>query len=329
MSAFSTHNVEWIAQYDALTKDAAVVDLGHRTQIEVGGDDRSSFLHNLCTNEIRKLSVGSGCEMFLTSVQGKTLAHGFIFATREALVIETVSGEAETILKHLDHYLVCERVTLVDRSQEWSELLLAGPGSQRLLLGLCGDGLPEARLANAAASLAERTVSLRRADLAGPEGFLISARSDEIATVRAALEHAGAVACGNSAFEAARIEWGFPFFGPDISDKNLPQEIGRDPRAISFTKGCYLGQETVARIDALGHVNKTLVGIRFEGPAVPPLGTQLSAAGQNVGLVTSATFSPRLAGPLALGYVRRGSNTPQSRLTSDAGEAEVVALPVR
>jgi folate-binding protein YgfZ len=328
MNAPAKHDVDWMAQYEALGNDVALVDLGHRTQIEVGGADRASFLHNLSTNEIRKLSAGSGCEAFLTTAQGKTLAHAFVFATSESLVIDTVAGEAETILNHLNHYLVCERVELADRSHEWSELLLSGPNAKRLLEGLSDAQLPEARLANATGHLADRSVSLRRADLAGPGGFLISARSEDVAAVRAALERAGAVPCGNGAFEAARIEWGFPCFTHDISDNNLPQEVARDARAISFTKGCYLGQETVARIDALGHVNKTLVGIRFEGPSVPPLGLQLSAAGQVVGQVTSAAYSPRLGTPLALGYVRRGSNAPATRLTSPAGAAEVVALPI-
>jgi hypothetical protein len=147
--------------------------------------------------------------------------------------------------------------------------------------------------------------------------------------VRAALIEAGAVACGDESFEAARVEWGFPLFARDISDKNLPQEVARDPLAISFVKGCYLGQETVARIDALGHVNKTLVGIRFDGQAIPEPLAALEADGQSVGHVTSAVFSPRMAAPLALGYVRRGNNVAGSRLNSPVGEAEVVALPVR
>jgi folate-binding protein YgfZ len=149
-----------------------------------------------------------------------------------------------------------------------------------------------------------------------------------VAASCAALAAAGATPCDPDAFHAARIEWGFPLFGIDISDKNLPQEVARDALAISFVKGCYLGQETVARIDALGHVNKTLVGVRFDGHTVPATGLELSASGNKVGEVASATWSPRLKAPLALAYVRRGSNTPGTRPTSSAGNAEVVALPI-
>jgi folate-binding protein YgfZ len=229
----------------------------------------------------------------------------------------------------LDHYLVCEQVTLVNRSSEWSELLLAGAQSERLLGRLTDVGALVGRLDNAQRTLAGKSVWLRRADLVGPVGFLISASSEDVSAVRAALLEAGAVACDESDFEAARVEWGFPWFGIDISDKNFPQEVGRDALAISFVKGCYLGQETVARIDALGHVNKTLVGVRFLGNEVTEAAAELFVGDQIAGLVTSAVDSPHLSAPLALAYVRRGSNTVGTRLSSAAGEAEVVALPVR
>ena len=198
-------------------------------------------------------------------------------------------AENEKILQHLDHYLICEQVTLLDRSQEWSELLLAGPRAAPLLGELTGVQLGPARLAHARASLGQRPVSVRSVDMAGPGGFLISASSEDLAAVRDVLLNAGAVAAGNEAFEAARIEAGFPLFGRDISDKNLPQEIGRDALAINFVKGCYLGQETVARIDALGHVNKSLVALRFGGAKIPPAGLEVTSAGQSAGLFTSAT----------------------------------------
>src|SRR5262249_33064178 len=107
-----------------------------------------------------------------------------------------------------------------------------------------------------------------------------------------------------------------------------PQELGRDALAISFTKGCYLGQETVARIDALGHVNQTLRGLRFHGQTVPTPGTVLTVADKTVAHVTSAAFSPRLNAPLALGYVRHGQTAPGTQLRSSLGEATVVEFPL-
>ena len=127
----------------------------------------------------------------------------------------------------------------------------------------------------------------------------------------------------------ARLEFGTPLYGQDITEKNLPQELARNDRAISFTKGCYLGQETVARIDALGHVNRTFCGFRFDGQAIPESGLELSADDKVVGHVTSAAFSPRLNSPLALGFVRRERNDPGVTLNSALGNATVVAIPLK
>jgi tRNA-modifying protein YgfZ len=148
------------------------------------------------------------------------------------------------------------------------------------------------------------------------------------AQVGATLKGAGAVDCSHAAYDALRIEAGFPLFGHDITAQNLPQEVSRDSRTISYTKGCYLGQETVARIDALGHVNRNLVRLRFLGSQIPPIGASLLAGEDSVGTVTSAAWSPHFQSPLALGYVRRGFNTPGTRLTFAADVSEVEVMPL-
>jgi folate-binding protein YgfZ len=130
------------------------------------------------------------------------------------------------------------------------------------------------------------------------------------------------------AFETARTEDGVPLFGVDFDDRNLPQEVGRNELAISFTKGCYLGQETVARIDALGHVNQQLAGVRFVGVDLPEPGAVLSRDGHDAGRVTSAIYSPRLQAPLALAMLRRELAAVGNPLDSPVGACEVVGLPV-
>jgi hypothetical protein len=319
---------DFLADYQALSDAAGLVDFGQRTLIEIAGDDRAKFLHNLCTNEIRKLPPGAGCETFLTNVQGKIVAHVLVFSGPDSLTLETVPGQAEKILAHLDRYLIREKVELRDRSLDWSQWLLAGPKSEPMLASLVEGDRPLELWASRKSQIGPHEVWLRRVDIAGPTGFLLDCRRDEAETLGQILVQAGARRVGMQAFEARRIESGFPFYGADISDKNLPQELARDDRAISFTKGCYLGQETVARIDALGHVNQTLAGVRFDGGAAVPIGLELTADGAIVGRVTSAAYSPGLHAPLALAFVRRGSNQPGTRLDSALGRAEVVALPI-
>ena len=319
---------DWFAEHAAIVDGVALADYSDRTQIEVTGADRQSFLHNLCTNDVRGLVPGAGREAFVTSVQGKVLGHILIFCEPDQLVLETTGGQAQRLLRHFERYIIREEVIFADCSVDCAELLLAGPGAAGLLAGLAEVDPPTASLAHVEAEIAGCKVSLRRVGFVGPQGVLISTTRDNLAVIWRAIREAGAKPCGHSAVECARIEAGWPDYGRDINSDNLPQEVSRNATAVSFTKGCYLGQETVARIDALGHVNKSLVGICSSTNQRVALGSTLSAQGKEVGRVTSATFSPRLGKGLALAVVRRGHNAPGTLLESSAGPASVCPLPV-
>jgi len=315
------------AQYDALTTGVGIVDLSDRTKLELTGDDRASFLHNLCTNQVRELLPGSGCETFFTNVQGKVLGHALVFVRERSIVVDTVPGQSDTLLPHFDRYLIREDVQLVDRTDDWGELLVAGAGAAALLKSVCENALPAGRLDHVDGQILGVAVVIARVDMAG-DGYLVQCDRAAIAAISDALVAHGAVLCAEAAFETVRIENGWPLYGRDITSENLPQEVDRNEQAISFTKGCYLGQETVARIDALGHVNRTLCGLRFDGEAVPRIGTDLSVEDKVVGRVTSAAFSPKLDAPLALAYLRRGNNVPGQAVGLPPGGAVVIPLPV-
>ncbi len=320
-------SAEFESQYAALNGAAGLADLSTRTQLELTGHDRAAFLHNFTTNAVRDLAVGSGCEAFVLNSKGHTIGHVFIFACPDSHVIETSPGQAETLTAHFDRYIIREDVQLHDRSNEWAELLLAGREAETLLTNL-GLSAPGQRLAHTAGQIAAIPVWIRRVDFTGPIGFLIAFRQEALIEIEAALVTAGAARCGADAVEAARIEQGTPWFGVDITPENLPQEVGQTSSAVSFTKGCYLGQETVARIDALGHVNRLLCGVKLYGEVVPEPRLELHSAGKTVGHVTSACWSPGLKAPLALAYIRRGSHEPGTKLQSAIGDAEIVALPI-
>jgi tRNA-modifying protein YgfZ len=311
--------------YRTLTERTGMVDFAERTRLEVTGPDRASFLHNLSTNDVKRLSAGEGCEAFFLDARGHVLAHVFLICRGESIVIEGVAGQGEPLLKHLNRYLIREKVELHDRTNDWGEVLVAGAESPAVLAKMVQGALPTGRLANVESELAGQRATIVRVDFTQPGGYLVLLDSREAqCKVTEALESHGAVACGRAALEAARIEAAFPSFGQDITEKNLPQEVDRDAQAISFNKGCYLGQETVARIDALGHVNKTLVRVRFEGDRVPSPGTELMAGDLPAGQITSAVLSPKFGLPLALAYIRRGSNVPGTALTSVLGPAVVI-----
>lgn len=299
-----------LADYDRLTRAMGVVAWTDRTLLEVTGKDRAAFLHNFCTNDIKKLPVGSGCEAFFTSVQGKTIGHAFLAAEAERLLIATGPGQAAPLLAHFDKYLISEDVTFRDLSATMCKLMAIGPAAR--------EGLPNAVAHwfawNGFANQPARCAFIAR---------------DLLPLTLETLTAAGLPRCSLEAWEMLRIEQRFPKFGTDFGEDNLPQELARDAQAISFTKGCYLGQETVARIDAMGHVNQVLAGLRFSPDVTPSLGASLLAGEKIVGKLTSLAWSPRLAAPLGLAIVRRGAAAVGNQLSlPDGSHATVVELPV-
>jgi folate-binding protein YgfZ len=323
-----TPNADFFRQYNALTGGVGFASLQSRTILEMTGSDRVQILQSFTTNDIKRIQPGEGCEAFVTSGQGKTLSHIEIFCDADRHVIDTAAGQAQVLIDHFNRYVITEDVTLTDKSGEFVDLLVAGNAAERLLSDLTGSSVPPQQLGHAKHKLSGHDVTICHVDYAGPLSYFVRARQTECAAVVQALEQAGAVCCDSNAVESARLEAGFPLFGLDITPENLPQEIARDKLAISFTKGCYLGQETVARIDAIGHVNRLLVGVEFAGEQIPGSGMDLFAGEQKIGAVTSAAWSPRLQAPLALALVRRSHSKPGNELETNCGQAVVVALPL-
>jgi folate-binding protein YgfZ len=286
--------------YDNLVQNAGVISLAGWTQVQLSGRDRSTFLQNMCTNDMRKLDIGQMCEAFLTDVKGKIVAQVLVIATPEHLHLLTVPGQAERIIKQLDRYIINADVALKDISDEHAWYLVVGP--------------------NASQVQAHGADLIVPCDLLWPGGILVRT-SNEVAKP---FDGVKLLDTQSEAFSALRVESVWPLFGVDFDDSNLPQEIDRDKRAISFTKGCYIGQETVARIDALGHVNKKIVLVKFAGDKVPPVGSELTKDGQPVGTISTSCWSPKFAAPAAIAFVKRGSNEASTKLESEFGECEVV-----
>lgn len=319
----------WLDSYRATAEGCGFADVSNRSRIGISGADRTQFLHSFCTNDIKRLTAGEGCEAFLTNHQGKTVGHVLVRVQQgDTIVLDTSPQQAATIIQHLDRFIISDRVEFQDQTQATGELLVFGAGAHRLLSAVGQGKLPANLYEHALESIQGLSVVVQKVEYAGENSYFLTTKLADLATVQTALASAGAVSCEPDMVEALRIEAGFPLFGIDITEDNLPQEIGRNKQAISFTKGCYLGQETVARIDALGHVNRLLAGVKFTSVEIPSAGAELFAADKSVGKVTSACWSPRLAAPLAFALLRRAQTAPGTKLNSAIGPAEVVALPV-
>jgi folate-binding protein YgfZ len=318
--------------YRAAATAAVFLDRSERARIDVSGPDRAKFLHNLTTNEIKRLLVGRGVEAFVTSPQGKTLGYVTILAGAESLFVRTDSGGTGHVMPHLQKYGIFDDVNIDDVSENTFEYLVAGPKADEVVRG-AGGSLPEAgELCSCESTIRGGPVRLVRESPLGYPGLTILGGRAIAGAVNDALHDAGRALglldLDPSAREALRIEAGSPVFGRDVTAENLPQEVARDRQAISFVKGCYLGQETVARIDALGHVNKLLRGLRLTAgeQSIPPSGAALEVEGKPIGAITSAAFSPGWNAPVALGYVRTAHAAAGSALFVTVGASRLAAI---
>lgn len=316
--------VWWLNDYETIRDQAGCVELPNWSYVELGGRDRSRLLNSLGTNRLDDLAAGQGRETFLTDAKGHVLAHGIVVADEQSASFLTAAPRGDAIADHFRKYVVREDVQVADRSVQTAIWYLGGRRTETLLedLGIPAPQQPDEHLA---ATLDGAPVKVCRVDIAGPVGFLLVVPRDHARLVAGILQQSDVRTCVREAFDSARIQWGWPLDRIDISTANFPQEIGRDDRAISFTKGCYLGQETVARIDSLGHVNKRLTLLRFPS-ARSAASASLSFQGKPAGATTSMGYSPEFACPIGLAYVRHEWTEPGTILESSIGQAETVAL---
>ncbi|HXD87542.1 MAG TPA: glycine cleavage T C-terminal barrel domain-containing protein [Urbifossiella sp.] len=308
-----------MSEYESATTGAALFDTSAAAKLELTGPDVPMFLANLCTNDIKNLPAGRGCAAYFCDPRGKVQFQTWIYNASPSFWIETTAGRNEALFKYLDRYRISERVELTDRTMEFAQFHLAGPMARTVLEKALGDAfdLPE---------FGHVDGKIRRRDWIGIAGFDLLAARDEAAGLRKRVLDAGAREAGANVFETLRIEAGTPLFGPDIDDNRFVMEVGGADRAVSFTKGCYLGQEPIVMArDRAGHVNRLFVGLKaLEGELPPPPGTRLTHEGQDVGQVTSSCQSPWLGAPLALAYVRWKHHEPGTRLVGESQTVEVI-----
>ncbi|MDX2037083.1 MAG: glycine cleavage T C-terminal barrel domain-containing protein [Isosphaeraceae bacterium] len=295
-----------------------------RTRILIHGPDRAKFLHNLTTNEVKRLAPGEGREAFVTSPQGKTLGWIQYQILRESILVRLDAPCRDACLAHLSKYGVFDDVQLEEIGDRTFEIVVAGPGVE-LEPAFGSVGLPEKP--QSVVDLGDGLLAIRD-DPTGSGGLTFVGPGE----ARTRLAPILGDPMTPEAFEASRIEAGTPVFGADIGPNHLPQEVGRDGLAINFVKGCYLGQETVARLDALGHVNKLLVALEGDPDAeVPPAGSKLERAGVEVGILSSSARSRGRA--VGLGYVKVPMISPGDRIDAvwETGRAvvRVTTPPVR
>ena len=293
-------------QYRAALQNAVVVD-STRSAIVLTGTDRRSFLHGLLTNDIAALVPGTGTYAAYLTPQGRMISDMRVMETGSDIVLAVERDAAASLAARLDRLVFSEDVQVRDVAGEIAGLEVIGPLA-RQVLGRAGSSAlkPYENWRTGEGDLVVYE------PLGALDAFAIFVAAHRAGDWTSRLEAAGAGTADADIAEALRVEAGVPRFGLDMDHETIPLEAGLESRAISTTKGCYVGQEVIVRVLHRGHgrVAKRLVSLLVSGARIPAHGDPIALSGQEIGRVTSAVFSPALNSPLALGYVQRESAEP-------------------
>jgi folate-binding protein YgfZ len=318
----------------ATRRTAGVFRLEDRALLEVRGSDRVRFLQGQLTNDVARLDASrrdSGCHALVLTREGRIVAEFHVIARPDAFWLETDAAAAPAAIARLEKFVIADDVAIADRSSAFARFGVEGPRAPEVIATAVGVALAIPDDGAVAAQIDGAEVVIAAFGWSGESAQQIFVARDDAVRVDAALRAAaiahGAVVASGATLEVLRVEAGVPHFGAELGEHTLPAELRLEQRAISFTKGCYTGQEVVARMHSRGRVGHLLVGVAIDGDALPSIGSALEAGGARVGEVTSVAHSPR-AGAIALGFVRRGFDEPGTALVAGGRTARVVALPI-
>ena len=304
------------AEHAALHAAAGVLDLSFRSRLCLTGADRAKFLHGQVTNDVTGLNIGEGCYAALVNAKGRMETDLNIYRLSDELLLDFEPGYSQSISQRLEKYVIAADVQVVDAAPHYGLLSVQGPKAVEVVKQLNLGTSPPTGLMTfvCAKDVTLGEIYVMNQPRAGTNGFDLFVPSPALGAVAdkliAAAKTIGGRACGWHAIETARIEAAIPRYGHDMDETNLAPEAGIEARAISYTKGCYIGQEVIARVRTYGQVAKALRGLRLADDLkiLPAKGDKLFKDSKEVGYLTSAIASPTLKANIALGYVRREAN---------------------
>ncbi len=319
--------------YEAARHRAGLITTRDVGRLTVSGRDRRSYLHGLLTNDIETLQEGHGCYAAYLTAQGRMITDMRVYELGDVVLLTLPRAVKDSVLAEPDQFVFSEDVQLGDVTDTFDAMTVVGP----LAADVCAQALTEAAATFAALAVHGNRRGLfhghpaivLRVDDSGVPGFELLVETALGTDLREQLRVAGAADLDERAAEALRIESGVPRFGRDMSDDTIPLEAGIEGRAISMSKGCYVGQEVIVRVLHRGHgrLAKRLVGIALETDVVPPAGSPVVQSGREVGRVTSSAWSPALGRGIALAYLHRYAVAPGTHVEVADSRAEVVSLP--
>lgn len=339
----AVHYTDPISEHQAVRNSIGIADISYRSRHQLTGDDRAKFLHRIISNDVENLSAGQGTYAMLLTHRGKIIADLNIYVLEDAITIDTAPETRENVFTELDKYIIADDVEFSDLTAETGAIAVHGPKSPELV----GDVLGISDVAHLqerhncerkADALFKNAVVCVRTDNIGETGYTLYTAADGLTSLWSALMAEGSKfnvqPIGWNALESLRIEAGIPRYGTELTDAVIPLEAELE-HAIDFEKGCYIGQEIVARMKYRGHPNRLLRGLEIDGSPTTQDDCELQPnapifnGDKEVGWVTSATFAPTLAKQIALGYVRIAVTEPGSRVQIETPSGRVNATVVR
>ena len=293
------------SDYQALTEGAAYIDFSNRGRLCLVGADRQRFLNGQVTNNVKDLKVGQGCYAALVTAKGKMVSDLYIWILQDEILLDFEPGLKDKVTERLEKFIIADDVQIVDASSSFGLISVLGPAakSDLALFSIKEDN-------------GQYIANTSRLGEPAQDIFVPIGEELNLTLPPATIE----------AFETVRIERGIPRFGIDMDENTLVSEA-LDEHAISYSKGCYIGQEVIARIRTYGQVAKALRSLRFQpDAAVPKKSDKILHDGKEVGWITSATFSPKFKCPIALGYVRKECNQIGTHLTVNDSPVQIVSV---
>ena len=316
--------------YRAARERSVLIDRSDRGRLVVSGADRASYLQGLLTNDTSALKPGEGCYSAYLTPQGRMIADMCVYELGDLILLALSRHVKDTVLAKLDQFVFSEDVQIGDVTDTFFTTAVVGPDAERILSGVLGDpvvALPEH--GNRRVRFDGHPAIMTRVTDLGEAGYDVYVEQAQAAAFRERLAGAGVVEADLDTAAAIRIEAGIPKFGRDMDEETIPLEAGIESRAISMSKGCYVGQEVIIRVLHRGHgrVARKLAGLVFEGDAVPATGATVTVEGRDIGRLTSATMSPALKRPIALAYLHREFLAIGTAVLVGGARAVVTELP--
>jgi len=312
-------------EYRVVIDGAALFDRSDVGRLRLRGEDALDLLERLSTNALTELAVGEGISTVLTSNKGRIIDLLFVLREPDSLLVLTGPQTRAKVADWIEFYTIVEDVVIDDVTDETTMLSIAGASAAALLDRVVSPGAGDTSLYRSApVTVGDADATVMRTDFTGAPAYDIVLSASSAGSLRERLIEGGATPVGAEALEAVRIERGVPVSGKELGEAYNPLEAGLKG-IVSFTKGCYVGQEVVARLDTYDKVQKHLVGITWDSDALPGPDARVVLDGKQVGVVTSAVRSPRLNSSIGLGYVRKAQAAPGTILTLELEDGEVQA----